>query len=196
MKKIVLATNNLHKVREIKQILDIKEIEIIDLNSFPDLKPALEDGLTFKENALKKARHIFNNTKIFSLADDSGLSVDYLLGAPGVYSARYAGENHSYEDNNRRLLNELKGVPPRKRTARFKCCIALIGEGFENTVDGAVEGKILFSTRGKNGFGYDPLFLPVGYDKTFAELDSSIKNQISHRAKALNNVKEILKNLL
>jgi XTP/dITP diphosphohydrolase len=196
MKKIVLATNNKHKIIEIKQILDFNNLEIIDLNSFPGIEPAVEDGLTFKENALKKARHVFNHTKTMALADDSGLVVDYLSGAPGVFSARYAGENCSYKDNNLKLLNELKGVPPRKRTARFKCCIAMIDIDFEETVEGTVEGRIIFANKGNNGFGYDPLFLPDGYDKTYAELDSTIKNKISHRAIALDKAKEILKKIL
>jgi XTP/dITP diphosphohydrolase len=195
MKQIILATKNLHKVKEIREILDLKDYEILDLSSFPDIIPATEDGKSLSENAIKKASHIYRKTGILSLADDSGLMVDYLLGAPGVFSSRFAGENATYEDNNQKLLNEMKGVPPRKRGARFKCCIAIIGEKINIVVDGAVEGKILFNPKGDNGFGYDPLFMPDRYLKTFAEMNEDEKNEISHRSRALYEASEILKSI-
>jgi XTP/dITP diphosphohydrolase len=195
MRQIIIATNNKHKVQEIKQILKLSDFEILDLSSFPDVPSALEDGKTLSENAIKKANHVFKHTGILSIADDTGLFVDYLMGAPGVYSSRYAGENANYEDNNRKLLSEMKGVPPRKRGARFKCLMAIIGNKINIGVEGVIEGKILFNPRGNNGFGYDPLFQLNGYLKSFAEMDIDEKNKISHRAIALNKAREILINL-
>jgi XTP/dITP diphosphohydrolase len=195
MQKLLLASNNRHKIKEIRQILDLENFEIIDLSSFPDIKPVIEDQDTLSGNALKKAFEIFRQTDILTLADDSGLMVDYLLGAPGVYSARYSGEKATYADNNKKLLLELKGVPPRKRTARFKCCIAIVGKNVKEVVEGFVEGKILFEPRGANGFGYDPLFLPGGFSRSYAELTDEEKNKISHRSEALIKAKEILRKL-
>jgi XTP/dITP diphosphohydrolase len=195
-KQIVLATQNKHKVHEIFDILgDLENIEILDLSSFPPMPPVIEDGLTLEENAVKKAKAVFEHTKILSLADDTGLMVDYLLGAPGVFSSRYAGENVSYSDNNRKLIKELKGIPPRRRGARFKCCIAIYDGKTTNTFTGITEGKILTELRGITGFGYDPLFLPEGFSSTYAELGDSEKNKISHRFKALNLTKEFLKGI-
>ena len=170
-RQIVLATQNKHKIQEITDILsDLENIEIVDLSSFPPMDPVIEDGPTLRANALIKAKAVFKHTNILALADDTGLMVDYLLGAPGVYSSRYAGENVTYDDNNRKLLKELKGVPPRKRSARFKCCIALYDGNITETFDGVIEGKILTEARGNAGFGYDPLFLPEGYSLSYAEL--------------------------
>lgn len=194
--QIVLATQNRHKEKEIKSILcDLDNIEVLDLSNFPEMGPVDEDAKTLEENAIKKAKAVFEHTKILSLADDTGLFVDYLLGEPGVYSSRYAGENVSYEENNKKLLNALKGVPPRKRTARFKCCVALYSKEIQKTFIGITEGKILFSPRGENGFGYDPLFLPDGYDKTYAEMSEEEKNKVSHRYKALLLAKDFLKSI-
>jgi len=200
MAKLILATRNQDKAKEIKKILSdltppAGNFEILDLSSFPDCPEVPEDGKTLRENALKKARGVFKQTEILTLADDTGLEVDYLLGAPGVYSSRYAGENATYEDNRRKLLHALKGVPPRRRTARFKCVTALVGNGIEETTEGVVEGKILFESRGKEGFGYDPLFVPQGCDKTYAEIAPEEKNRISHRAKALEKMKEVLRKI-
>jgi len=195
-RQIVLATQNKHKVGEITDILgDLDNIEILDLSSFSPMAPVIEDGETLEENAMIKAKAVFQHTKILALADDTGLMVDYLFGAPGVYSSRYAGENVSYEDNNKKLLNELKGIPSRRRSARFKCCIALYDGNIVKTFEGATEGKILTQLRGEKGFGYDPLFLPLGYDLTYAELGDAEKNKISHRFKALNLAKEYLKGI-
>jgi XTP/dITP diphosphohydrolase len=201
MTKLVLATENKDKAREIKELLadiamPVGIFEILDLNSFPGCPEVNEDGKTLQENALKKAREIFRHAKVLTLADDTGLEVYYLLGAPGVFSSRYAGEDVTYEDNRRKLLRELKGVPPRKRYSRFRCVMALVGNGIEETVEGVVEGKILFEGRGANGFGYDPLFVPEGYHKTLAEMSSEEKNKISHRARAVEKIRSLLKEVL
>jgi XTP/dITP diphosphohydrolase len=193
-KQIVLATHNKHKIFEIKNILsDIEYLEVLDLSAFPEIGPIIENGKTLESNALIKAEAVFKHTNILALADDTGLMVDYLLGAPGVYSARYAGENVSYEDNYKKLLKGLAGVPPRKRTARFKCCMALVDGKINKTFETAIEGKIATEPHGKNGFGYDPIFIPVGYTKTYAELSDIEKNKISHRYKSLVLVKDFLK---
>jgi XTP/dITP diphosphohydrolase len=195
-KQIVLATQNKHKIKEIADILgDLENIEILDLSSFPPMDPVIEDGLTLEANAIIKAKAVFEHTKVLSLADDTGLMVDYLLGAPGVFSSRYAGENVSYADNNKKLLQELKGIPPRKRGARFKCCIALYDGNTIHTFEGAVEGKILTEVHGTAGFGYDPLFLPNDYSLTYAELGDTEKNKISHRYNALFLTKDYLKGI-
>jgi len=164
--------------------LDLPDLEILGMDEFPDLPEVEEDLDTFKGNAAKKAETQAGLTGLWVLADDSGLEVDALDGEPGVYSARYAGEPADYAANNRKLLAELDGVDD--RAARFRCVIALAHPGIETqTVEGRCEGRIGFSPRGDNGFGYDPLFIPDGYDSTFAELDAEVKNSISHRAMAL-----------
>ncbi|MGO9480489.1 MAG: RdgB/HAM1 family non-canonical purine NTP pyrophosphatase [Candidatus Kryptoniota bacterium] len=193
--KIVLATHNRHKVEEIKNILLDLEFELLSLDNFPEIGEITEDGTTLEENAKKKAGTVYKRTGILSLADDTGLEVDALNGRPGVYSARYSGEVATYEDNNKKLLHELKDIPFEKRTANFRCVISIVGKNVEEIAIGEVRGKILNEARGKNGFGYDPLFLPDGYDLTYAEMDSELKNKLSHRAKALEETKKILRNL-
>jgi XTP/dITP diphosphohydrolase len=195
MLQLVLATRNPDKVKEITFILKEINIEILDLNRFPNCPDVVEDGETLRDNALKKAREVFHHTKILTLADDTGLEVDYLLGAPGVYSSRYAGENATYADNVKKLLKALHAVPPRKRGARFKCVMALVGQGIEKVVEGIVEGKILLEQRGTDGFGYDPIFVPQDFMKTYAEMTMDEKNRISHRANALEKMKEVLSKL-
>ena len=194
MKKILLATNNLHKIEEIKNFLSPLGCEIHSAND-TEIPKTIEDLPTLEENALKKAREAFKATGILSLADDTGLEVYYLELQPGVYSARYAGENVSYADNNKKLLHELMGVPVRRRNARFRTVVAIVGKNFEKTVEGIVEGTILESQRGTNGFGYDPLFVPKGFSKTYAEMDIQEKNTLSHRALALQHAVEVLKKL-
>jgi XTP/dITP diphosphohydrolase len=191
---VVLATRNKNKVREIREILSAADsgVNVYTLDDFPDIGEIEEDGATFEENALKKAEHIAAATGIIAIADDSGLVVDALEGRPGVYSARYAGEDADDRQNNEKLLAELQGVPDDRRTARFVCCIAMGSKGQMKTFTGAVEGRIGHEPRGKSGFGYDPLFYPGGSDRTFAEMDSSEKNAISHRAVALRKLKEYL----
>ncbi len=193
--KLVLATNNKDKVREMKNLLDDLDIEILTSKDFDDFPDIEETGATLEENAVLKAQGIFNATGLPSLADDSGIEVDYLDGAPGVYSSRYAGPGCTYDDNNRRLLNEMQGVPWERRTARFRCVIAIcFGEGDIEIVEGKVEGFITEQkATATHGFGYDPVFYYPPHDKTFAELTLDEKNKISHRGLALQGAKAILK---
>ena len=192
----MVSTGNQHKIKEIKDILKGIPIEVVSKNDlgFGSLN-ILEDGETLEDNSLKKAKGLANKLDYMILADDSGLFVDILNGQPGVYSSRYAGEEGNDEKNNSKLLQELKDIPLEKRIARFKTVIVLITENKDiKIVKGECKGKIGFENKGYNGFGYDPLFIPEGYDKSFAELGDNIKNKISHRAKALENLKnEILK---
>jgi XTP/dITP diphosphohydrolase len=192
MSNIVLATRNKFKIEEIKTILKDLNLEILTLDDFPDVPALKEDGSTFRENALRKARTVHKLTKLPALADDSGLEVFYLNGRPGVLSARYAGAGATDKLNNDKLLKEMRGVPPRRRKAQFHALIALAGEGYEETTEGICEGNLGQSPRGTNGFGYDPLFIPPGGDRTYAELTSEEKNKISHRAKALEKMKGVL----
>ncbi|QBG47912.1 XTP/dITP diphosphatase [Verrucomicrobia bacterium S94] len=187
--KLVIATRNPHKLEEIRAVFDFRCLEVLSAIDFPELPDVVEDADTFEGNACKKAVEIALATGCWALADDSGLEVDALGGAPGVYSARYAGEPCSYEKNNARLLRELNGQ--NERSARFRTVIALSDpSGKVETVSGKCEGRIIEQQRGRNGFGYDPLFVPEGYDETFAELDASVKNSISHRANALKAAQE------
>ena len=182
--KLLVATHNHHKLHEIRSILALPHLEIIGMDFFPDIPEVVEDGDTFEANAVKKAAEVAAATGLLTMADDSGLEVDALGCAPGVYSARYAGEPSDDSANNRKLLSELKEIAD--RSARFRCVIALVSPGkAPQTVDGRCEGKIGFKPCGKHGFGYDPLFIPTGYTKTFAELSDCEKNRISHRGFAL-----------
>lgn len=184
--KLLVSTGNPHKLVEIRAILTWPGIDLISLADFPDLPEVEEDRDTFEGNALKKAETNARATGLWAIADDSGLEVDALGGEPGVYSARYAGEPPDYDANNRKLLSELDGIVD--RSARFRCVMALCSpDGMTSTVDGRCEGTIASSCRGANGFGYDPLFVPSGYEETFAELDAATKNRISHRAHALQH---------
>jgi XTP/dITP diphosphohydrolase len=194
MKRLVLATHNLHKIQEITAIVEDLGLEILTAADSPTLPSLQEDGSTLEENALKKARTVFQATKLPSLADDSGLEVFYLAKRPGVLSARYAGPQATYADNNKKLLNELRGVPPRRRNAQFRCVIAFATENGEQVIEGVTEGRIIEAPRGSSGFGYDPIFQPAGYDQTYAEMSPKLKNKISHRAKALEGVKPLLQN--
>ncbi len=198
--KIVLATRNKHKVEEIKQILEIyldpnlySQIEILDISNFPWVPEIEEDGKTFAENALKKARVIHELTGLCSIADDSGIEVDFLNGEPGIYSARYAGERATDYENNEKLLRLLDGVPIEKRTATFRCVLAYVDGRVEKIFEGATKGKVIFEPRGMGGFGYDPLFVPDGYELTYAEMPKDLKNRISHRSKALQKFAEFLR---
>lgn len=197
-RKLVVSTGNQHKVEEIKNILEGLSIEVVSKKDvgLGDLE-VIEDGETLEENSLKKAKALAERLDYMVLADDSGLFVDILNGEPGVYSSRYAGEEGNDKKNNNKLLEELEDIPLKERNAKFKTVIVLITEDKESTiVYGECKGKVGFELKGKNGFGYDPLFTPDGYDKTFGELGEEIKNKISHRAKALENLKEALKNIL
>lgn len=194
--KVVLATQNRGKAAEIGRILEGSGVEIVPLGEFPGVALPPETGTTMRENALIKARAAKEATGLAALADDSGLEVDFLDGAPGVYSARYAGEGATDEENNRKLLSALEGVPEGERTARFRCVIALVGlDGNERLFEGTYEGSITDAPRGSQGFGYDPLFLVAGKGKTAAELSPEVKNTISHRAVALAGLKKFLSSL-
>lgn len=188
--KIVLATRNRGKAEEIKHILKGLGVEILTLDEYPSLELPPEAGLTFRDNALGKARFVALKTGLPALADDSGLEVDSISGAPGVFSARYAGTGASDEDNYRKLLGELAGVPEDRRTARFRCVVAFAEPGGgEASFEGSLGGVISTEPKGKNGFGYDPVFYLPEKKKTVAELSPDEKNVISHRAKALEKLK-------
>ena len=202
--QVLIASNNPHKADEIQKLLG-SDYLCLSLRDFPDAPPVVEDANTFAGNAVKKALSLvnwlkINNEKIegWILADDSGLEVDALEGEPGIYSARYASDNNqncSDEANNSKLLGKLKGIEPSQRTARFRCVIALakIGEYAQPQIfNGICEGQISESASGVNGFGYDPLFIPKNFNNSFGELDSEIKNLLSHRASALHQLKEWL----
>ena len=187
--KIVFATNNQHKLSEIRQILGGR-VEVLSLNDIGCNVDIPETGSTLEENALQKAQYVYDHYHIDCFADDTGLEVDTLNGAPGVYSARYAGDGHDSEANMTKLLNELG--ENNNRSARFRTVIALIQQGEVHEFEGIVNGQIIRERRGGEGFGYDPIFQPDGYDQTFAELGLDIKNQISHRARATRKFAEYL----
>jgi XTP/dITP diphosphohydrolase len=194
MKRIVLATNNEHKIREIKQILSGLPAEILTLEDFPGAPRVEETGKTLEENAILKAEAVQGFTGLPSLADDSGLEVDALRGAPGVLSSRFAGEHCSFEDNNRKLLRMMSDVPQNRRTARFVCVVAWARDPEHiTTLRGEVEGVIALEERGENGFGYDPVFYLPNLNKTFAQLPFEEKNKISHRARAFGKAGELIR---
>ena len=196
IKEIILATGNLHKVKEIKEMLKDLNIKIVPMTSFDEYPKTIEDGKTLEENAAKKAREAAKFFQQWTIADDSGLEVDYLNGAPGVYSARYAGKKCSSADNNNKLLVALSGVAEEKRTAKFRTVIAISSpKGKICFAEGEIFGTISSQVAGTNGFGYDPVFCVPEYGETFSELSSEVKNSISHRARALQKAKEILKHL-
>ena len=191
MKSFVFATNNAHKLSEVQSLLG-DDFKIVSLKALGFTGEIPETGETLAENALQKAHFIYQRYGVNCFADDTGLEVDALGGAPGVYSARYAGPQATYVDNVDKLLHEMEGVT--SRTARFKTVVALILEGKEYLFHGQVEGDILAERRGADGFGYDPVFLPLGYDLTFAEMPSALKNKISHRGKAMQKLVRFLLN--
>ncbi|MBE0477973.1 dephospho-CoA kinase [Candidatus Aerophobetes bacterium] len=194
--ELVLATRNTDKIKEIEKVLKGLNLKILTFRDFPNFPSPIESALTLEENALIKARAVAAFTGKLSLADDSGLEVQALHGAPGIYSSRFAGDNVSYEANNRKLLFLLKDVPEEKRDATFRCVMALVSpEAKEMVVEGTCPGKITTFLRGEAGFGYDPVFEPSGCNKTFAEISLTEKNRISHRAKALVKVREALEEL-
>ena len=188
--KIVFATNNKHKLEEIKDILG-KDFEIVSLAEIGCHEDIPETGLTLEENARQKSTYIVEHYSHDCFADDTGLEVDALNGEPGVHSARYAeGTDHDSEANMRKLLSKMSNV--KDRTARFRTVISLIINGVEHQFEGRVEGRIATEKHGTEGFGYDPIFIPEGYDKSFAELGEEVKNQISHRARAVKKLAEYL----
>lgn len=194
MKRVVLATSNKGKVREIKELC--KEYEVVP---YTDLIPAfeiIEDADTFKENALIKARAVYKalgDEDAVVVADDSGISVDVLDGAPGIYSARYGGEDASDKDNLSKLMQDIKNKGVESSPAFYTAAIAIVSKGIEKTVHGWMYGTALTEAKGDGGFGYDPMFVPLGYDKTLGELDDEIKKKLSHRSKALDLASKILK---
>lgn len=192
MKKIFVATRNEGKVKEIRSYLAPMGYEIFSLIDVPEFPEIEETGSTFEENALIKAKALFNLVKIPVIADDSGLEVDLLDSRPGVYSARFSGDDATDERNNSKLLEELGDSGLNERTAIFRCVIALYDGLSVRYFEGTCEGNIAFQFKGTNGFGYDPLFVPRGYTQTFAELDVKIKNRISHRGKALQSLVKYL----
>lgn len=196
--ELVLATKNIDKIKEIKKVLGKLPLRILTFQDFSSFPSPQESGFTLKENALLKARAVADVTGKLSLADDTGLEVEALNGAPGVHSSRFAGEDASYAENNKKLLSVLKQTPEGKRGATFRCVIALASpdKGKKITVEGVCPGEITLWPRGKGGFGYDPIFRPRGFDKTFAEIPLSEKNRISHRAKALVKIREVFEELI
>ncbi len=196
MTKIVVASRNEHKIREIRFFLSDLPVEVLTLSQYPHVPPLIEDGSTFRENALAKAHQVFSQTGTMALADDSGLEVFFLNGRPGVLSARYAGTESNDEANNRKLLLAMRAVAPRRRSAQFHAVLALVGKDIEQTTEGFCPGTLAETPRGTNGFGYDPIFIPSGYTRTYAELTSEEKNRISHRSKAFEAMREVLKSLL
>jgi XTP/dITP diphosphohydrolase len=195
--KLVLATNNKDKVVEMKEALEGLPFDILYLGDFPHIGEIPEEGDTLEANALTKSETALRETGLPSLADDTGLEVDALDGRPGVFSSRYSGEGATYEDNVRKLLGELDGVPLENRGATFRTAIALSFPGEKSlVVDGKCIGVIIHEARGVSGFGYDPVFLPDGEESTFAEMELCRKNQISHRGLALKAARRLLEGKL
>jgi XTP/dITP diphosphohydrolase len=187
--KIVFATNNAHKLSEVSAVLG-EGYELVTLREVGITEDIPETGATLDENASQKARYVFERTGLDCFADDTGLEVEALDGAPGVRSARYATDGHDFAANNRKLLSELDGKENRR--ARFRTVISLIQGGVERQVEGIVEGVIATQESGNEGFGYDPLFIPDGYTRTFADMSADEKNAISHRARAVQNLVKLL----
>lgn len=198
--KLLVATTNTGKFAEVKAFLRALPIEILSLTELGQWPEVVEDGASFEENALKKAKTLAQFSGLATLADDSGLEVDALDGAPGIYSARYAGEECDDRKNNEKLLAALKGVPEGKRNARFVCALALClptANGLSEWVFREFcEGRVAFALKGENGFGYDPLFFYPAFDKTFGEIDRETKSTASHRGKALKKLAEIFPSLV
>ena len=190
--QIVLATHNRGKMKEMSSILAHLPVKLLTLDDFPQIGEIPETGETLKENAFIKAETVHQKTGLPALADDTGLEVDALDGAPGVHSSRYDGETATFEDNCRKMLQEMDGIPAEERTARFHTVIAFVSDSGNEWTEGMVEGRILEKKQGDGGFGYDPLFYYPPLKKTFAELNSEQKNNISHRGKALRNFCRIL----
>jgi XTP/dITP diphosphohydrolase len=196
LKELVLATRNRDKIKEIRSILKQTGIKLRCADDFEHFPVVEEDGNSLEENAVKKASQVARSLGLFAIADDSGLEVDWLEGAPGIFSARFAGQGATYKQNNQKLLELLKGVPVEKRTARFRCVIALASpQDSVWTVEGRCEGFIAENPQGRQGFGYDPIFVVSSLGKTFAELSPAEKNKISHRAQALAELKKLLASL-
>lgn len=193
MQKIILASRNEDKIKELRAALGPLNLELQSALNFPSLKEVEEDRNTLEGNALKKARYVYQETGLPALADDTGLEVDALDGRPGVYSARYASETATYQDNLEKLLDELAGVDLKDRGAQFRTALVLVTKKETHTFEGICRGTIIKQPKGGGGFGYDPVFKPDGYEETFAELDADIKNKISHRGRAIEKFVEWVK---
>ncbi len=200
MIKLLVATTNPGKFAEVRDFLRQLPLEVLSLSDLATWPKIIEDGATFEENALKKARSLAEYSGYLTLADDSGLEVDALNGAPGIYSARYCGEEGNDKKNNEKLMHELREISEEKRTGRFVCALALCApksHGMKEwTVRDSCEGRISFELKGENGFGYDPLFFYPSLGKTFGEIDRAIKATVSHRGKALRKLAEMLPSLV
>lgn len=193
MEKLIFATGNENKMKEIRMILADAGYEILSMKEAGIDADIVEDGTTFEENAIIKAKAIRELCGCLVLADDSGLEIDYLNKEPGIYSARYMGEDTSYDLKNQNLISRLEGVPDEKRTARFVCAIAAaFPDGRIETRRGTIEGRIAYEPAGENGFGYDPIFYVPEFGKTTAELSPEEKNEVSHRGRALRMIREVL----
>ena len=194
--RVVLSSRNPDKLREVTQILAEKWLEILPLSDFPRAPEPKEGDVSLKENALVKARLARDFTGLPSIGDDTGLEVDILDGKPGVLSSRYAGENVTYEENVKKLLEVLQAIPKEQRAARFRCVVALaLPGGVEKTFRGQCQGRIAFAPMGENGFGYDPIFVPTDKRSSFAQLSPLVKNRLSHRGRALGSLKRYLRKI-
>jgi len=191
--EIILATHNSDKCKELQETFINTGVKIYTLQDFPEIKEIIEDGNTLEENAFIKSRTVYNLTKIPTISDDTGLEVDALNGAPGVYSARYAGEECSYSDNVNKLLLDMQNVNQKYRTATFKTVVTYVSQDLELVAEGSVKGIITRKPYGKKGFGYDPIFYVLSENKTFAEMNVNEKQQCSHRGKAITNLKRLFK---
>ena len=195
--ELILGTRNHGKIAEFRSLFKGMQIRLLSFYDFPDVPPVVEDGKTFQQNAGKKAKGIAKATGKVAVSDDSGLEVDSLDSAPGVYSARFSGEKATDRDNARKVLRMLDGVPWDERTARFVCVIcAATPRGKVISAEGTCKGKISFEMRGSHGFGYDPIFIPDGYQMTMAEMEPELKNRVSHRAHAMKKFRKVLKDFI
>jgi len=191
--EIILATHNLDKCIELQETFINTKINIHTLKNFPEIGEIIEDGNTLESNAFIKSRTVYNLTKIPTISDDTGLEVDALNGAPGIYSARYAGEECSYSDNVNKLLLDMKNINEKYRTATFKTVVTYVSQDLELVAEGSVKGIITRKPYGKKGFGYDPIFYVLSQDKTFAEMNVNEKQKCSHRGNAIENLKRLFK---
>ncbi|MDO9548609.1 MAG: RdgB/HAM1 family non-canonical purine NTP pyrophosphatase [Candidatus Marinimicrobia bacterium] len=186
--KLLISSNNRDKIKEIRAIFQLPDVELVALNSFPNAPQVVEDGNTLYENALKKASMLYEFSGLPTISDDTGLEVDALNGRPGVYSARFAGENASYDDNVDKMIREMQAVPDKNRTARFRTVAVFYHPDLIIHEEAVIEGYILFERRGISGFGYDPIFYVPGKKKTLAEMSRDEKNAISHRGQAFSRL--------
>ena len=191
--KIILATHNIDKCKELQKSLNDPSIEIVTLKAYPAIGEIIEDGQTLTENAFIKSRTVFKLTNIPTISDDTGLFVDALGGQPGIFSARYAGENSTYLDNVNKLLNDMSNIKKSLRSATFKTVVTYVSKDLELVAEGSVKGIITKKPKGNQGFGYDPIFYVSELQKTFAEMDINEKQQISHRSRAIDNLQQLFR---